>query len=64
MRLSFAVASLTAAFKTLLAGVTLFAFGLSGWKASRAGGQKSNSAAGGLFALPTAPSTMKTGERV
>jgi hypothetical protein len=57
MRLSFTVATITAALKTLLAGATFLAFGLSGWRAGRAASRKSNGAAGGLFALPTAPST-------
>jgi hypothetical protein len=64
MRLSFNVASITAAIKTLLAGATFAAFGLSGWRASRTRATKSNGAAGGLFTLPTAPSTMKSGEPV
>jgi hypothetical protein len=65
MRLSFNVASITAAIKTLLAGATFLAFALSGWQATRpVGWRKSNSAAGGLFTLPTAPSTMKSSEPV
>lgn len=65
MRLSFTVASITAALKTLLGGATFLAFGLSGWRAARHSGTRtSNSAAGGLFTLPTAPSTMKSGELV
>lgn len=64
MRLSFNVASITAAIKTLLAGATFLAFGVSGWRASRVTTRKSSGAAGGLFTLPTAPSTMKTGEPV
>jgi hypothetical protein len=64
LQTSFTVASITAAIKTLLAGATFLAFGLSGWKASRHISRKSNSAAGELFALPTAPSTMKSSEPV
>ena len=64
MQTSFTVASITAGFKTLLAGATFLAFGLSGWKASRSPSRKSNGAAGELFALPTAPSTMKSREPV
>lgn len=64
MRLSFNVATVTAAIKTLLAGATFLAFGLSGWKVIREGVRKSNSAAGELFTLPTAPSTMKSREPV
>ena len=64
MQASFAIASITAGIKTLLAGATLFAFGISGWKASRSTSRKSNSAAGELFALPTAPPTMKSREPV
>jgi len=65
MRLSFNVATVTAAIKTLLAGATFLAFGFSGWKASKGvGSRKSSGAAGGLYALPTAPSSLKTGEPV
>jgi hypothetical protein len=64
MRLSFNVASITAAIKTLLAGATLAAFGLAGWRSGRERSRKSSGAEGGLFTLPTAPSTMKTGEPV
>ena len=63
MRLSFNVASVTAALKTILGGATFLAFGLSGWRAAKAAtGGKSSGATGGLFTLPAAPSTMKRGE--
>jgi hypothetical protein len=63
VRLSFNVASITAAVKTLLAGATLLAFGLSGWRGGKGVVvRKSNGAAGGLFTLPTAPSAVGTGE--
>lgn len=64
MRLSFNVASVTAAIKMLLSGATLAAFGLAGWGASRVSPRKSSGAEGGLFTLPTAPSTMKSVERL
>jgi hypothetical protein len=59
MRLSFNVATVFASIKTLVAAATLLAFGFSGWRASK-GSRKSSGAAGGLFTLPTAPSTMKS----
>jgi hypothetical protein len=63
MRLSFNVASITAALKTLLSGATFLAFGLSGWRAGKVteASRKSSGAAGGLYTLPTAPSTMRSG---
>lgn len=65
MRLSFTVASITAGIKTVLGGATFLAFGLCAWRLARhSEARTSNSAAGGLFTLPTAPSTMKSGERV
>jgi len=65
MRLSFNVATVFAAVKTLIAGATLLAFGFSGSRASKAAGaRKSSGAAGGLFTLPTAPSSLKSGEPV
>lgn len=65
MRLSFNVASITAAVKTLLAGATFLAFGFSGWRAAKKSqARKSSGAAGELYTLPTAPSTMKAGEPV
>lgn len=63
MRLSFDVASITAAVKMVLAGATLTAFGLAGWRSSRESSRKSSGAEGGLYTLPTAPSTMKSVER-
>ncbi len=63
MRLSFNVASITAALKTLLAGVTFFVFGIAGWRLSKTfTGGKSSGAAGEFFTLPTAPSSAKRGE--
>lgn len=63
MQTSFHVASITAAVKMALAGATFFACGLSAWRGSRGlVTRKSSGAAGGLFTLPTAPSTMKPGE--
>lgn len=61
MRLSFNVASITAALKTLLSGATFLAFGLSGWRAGKVtdASRKSSGAAGGLYTPPTAPSTMR-----
>ena len=64
MLTSFVVASVTAGLKTLLAGATFLAFGISAWNVLRATSRKSNGAAGEMFALPTAPSTMKSRETV